>query len=146
MKPTRVFGDPQNDDAAYYVEGTLNIEDVIYDRSPESPLLSALRVESVTFEEVLLSALVASYPQERAIYFLRNNAVTALMAGKPVEDQKSEQQYWHVITSEGVLRDFGGIVKPAAGHSVFIRELENSAFDSVVSELRLLADTPRDVN
>ena len=141
MKATRVFGDPEHDNAAYYVEGTLAVEEIIYQRS-SGELPTRLRVESATFEQVLVPLLVGSYPTERAIFFLRHNAVTAQMAGRPIEEQQAEDPFWHVVTSEGVLRDFRGTVSATGSESTFIQALDGSSTDAVLAQLRQLALTP----
>jgi hypothetical protein len=144
MRPTRVFGDPSVENAAYYVEGTLVVEEILY-VNPElqASLSDRLRVESVTFERYEVDGLVANYPRERAVYFLRNNATTARMAERPVPEQTEEAAYWHVVTGDGVLRDFGGKTSPLTSHTQYLAALAEVPFDDVLATLRELAATPQ---
>lgn len=134
-RPGRILGDLTNDDAAYYIENDLAIDRVIFDRTGDTIPPPTLTFETHTFEPALVPVLVAEYPRERAVFFLRSNAEGARRAGHSKTEQMAEAPYWHVVNPEGVLRDLPGGTEPVSAESAFIREFRSMDFGEVVRAL-----------
>lgn len=141
-KPGRVFGDPPHD-AAFYIETTLAIEQVVF-QQPHDGSVKSVTVEFVAHEEALVGPLVASLPSERALFFLRHNSTTAGMAGRSAAEQAAELPYWHVVNNESILRELEGRAAPLVADSSFIADLRDQPFPDVVAAIVRAASAERE--
>lgn len=142
MEPGRVIGEPEIDDAAYYLAGTFEIDEVIHQRAHKSDGLDRGRsivVETFSFEAHVIDHLANSFPTERTLVFLRNKGVSAERIGLPPSVVEAESAYYRAMCAEGILRDL-----PSGPAAVVLSEdrladLAQETFDGAVAAARELA-------
>lgn len=136
IQPGRVIGDVENDNAAYYVTVTLDLERVLRSRPGAVPASGTIQLELVTFQKEVVGSMVDSFAPERGLFFLTSKGLNAERAGEPKEVQIQEMSYYRLAVADGVLRDIGGqlFTRPSLDESLFTR-LHTSPFDSAVEEI-----------
>lgn len=146
MEPGRVMGDPdpdpERDNAAYYLAGTLEVLEVIYqntDRPGHVVLGDKIVLETFTFEASEVEELAASFPPERSLLFLRNKGFSAERVGLGPSAIARESAYYRLMCSEGIIRDLpsgpADVLPDGDGHV----ELDQETFDGAVAVARALS-------
>ena len=136
ISPGRVIGDAENDNAAYYVTVTLDIERVLRARPNAVPADGSVRLELVTFQEEVVAMMVEAFEPESGLFFLTSKGLDAARAGESVEVQAAEMPYYRLAVADGVLREIGGraFTRPSPDASLF-SSLQGQSFDSAIEEI-----------
>lgn len=142
MEPGRVIGDPDADNAAYYLAGAFEIAEVIYRNSirpGELALGDTIILETFTFEPSEVEQLARSFPMERSLLFLRNKGVSAERVGLAGPVIATESAYYRVMCVEGIIRDLPSGPAAVVPDGDRLAELAQGTFDGVVAATRELA-------
>lgn len=142
MEPGRVIGEPEIDDAAYYLTGTFEIDEVIHQRAHKSDGLDRGRpivVETFSFEAHVVEHLANSFPTERTLVFLRNKGVSAERLGMPPSVVAAESNYYRAMCAEGIVRDLPSGAAAVVLNEDRLAELAQETFDGAVAAARELA-------
>lgn len=138
MVPGRVLGDPGAGDAAHYLTGKLEVEEVIRGQSGADAELAALTLEVFTFDADHVVSLAESFPTERALFFLRNKGTTAAKLGWSDEVVVAESKYHRLIATSGLIRDLAGGPSPIVPLEDRMLGLSGATFDDVVRTVKAL--------
>jgi hypothetical protein len=142
MEPGRVIGEPEIDDAAYYLAGTFEIDEVIHQRANEDDGLDrgkSIVLETFSFEGHLVDQLARSFPTERTLVFLRNKGVSAERIGLPPSVVAAESAYYRAMCEEGIVRDLPSGSAAVIPDDDRLAELAEETFDGAVAATRALA-------
>lgn len=137
MVPGRVFGEPELDDAAYYMAGALEIEEII--KGGENLRQQGLTLETFTFERSAVDHLVATYPTERGLFFLRNKGTTARLLDLAPQIVAEESKYYRLVATRGLVRDLGAGPSQIGARDEYLPELAQGSFADVVRRVRAFA-------
>lgn len=133
MEPGRVVTDPNvPQDSVFYVTAAVAVERVLFG-SLQAGHEVTLQLEILVPDETLIAGLVAEFPRERAILFLRNKGTEVAELGFPAEVQAAERKYYRLVRTEAILREFNGRIRIAVDtSSPFLADLEDESFAELV--------------
>lgn len=146
MEPGRVMGEPENDNAAYYLDGTFEIAELIFQNTNNTEKLdpgNTIRLETFTFEASKVKELAGSYPTERTLVFLRNKGVSAERIGLARSVVAAESDYYRAMCAEGVVRDLPSGPAAVIPDDDRLRDFALATFDDAVGTARALAAEQR---
>jgi hypothetical protein len=140
VQPGRVFSDPEElRDSVLYLTAEVAIKRVL-SGSIQSAHEGMLQLEVLLPDEKLLSRLIAEFPTERAIMFVRNKGSEVAELGFPASVQATERDYYRLVRTEAIVRDFDGIIRVAVDTtSPFLQELEGRSFEELINTLQAAA-------
>lgn len=126
--------EPDGSDCTHFIDVALSVEDVIRGELPDGPLLME---KAIGGEEALSAALAVAVPEERALFFLRDQDENGRRLGWPPELIREVEGLYRWCVPQGVLREVAGITRalPSTEQPYLLR-LDGEPFEEVVSGLR----------
>lgn len=88
-----------------------------------------------------LEELVASLPDEEAIFFLRNKGSEAQAQWMSPDIVASDAPFYRMVSAQGVLRNHDGEVAPGPAEGEFLQKLTGRDFRALLDELRSMDDS-----
>lgn len=135
-KGRNLVADAETGEIAAYATLTVAIDELIAGVI-HTEERATVKVEIFLDDPEAYGRIAESVPQESAIWFLRNKAVEAALLGLPADYPGAGEDYYRVVSNEGILREVEGDVVPVQpSESDWLAALDGRAIDDVLSELR----------
>lgn len=133
----RVITDPNEPrDSVLYLTAEVAIERVL-SGSIQPGHEGRLQLEVMLPDEALLDRLVAEFPTERAIMFVRNKGSEVAELGFPADVQAMERDYYRLVRTEAIMREFNGLIRVAVDTtSPFLQALDGRSFQELINTLQ----------
>jgi hypothetical protein len=136
ISPSRSFGGPSDAEPVHFATLTIHVSGVLAGRLVNTDEATVLEVV-VPGGPAAIGALRGSVPTEEAVFFLRNKGTEVADWGWSNERVAVERQFYRLVNSQAMLRNFDGrVAAPFGVEEDFLKALDGQPFADLLAAVK----------